>query len=119
MQAILRCEELEQRDLANASVALVNGVLGVADDSQGSVLTVAQKTLNNVAVVEVFNATNGGVADFNANQVASIAFQGGAGGGSFTNLTSLPSTQKAANNPATVQVLVGGSTADVLDASAA
>lgn len=109
----LLLEELESRDLANATIGLNNGILSIVGDPNGDYLTVSQKTVNGVTVVETYNAKLNTIADFNANQVTSITFQASQGSTDFYNLTNLPSTQIAGTGAVTYN-LNGGTGNDTL-----
>jgi hypothetical protein len=113
-KAVLQVERLESRDLASATATLANGVLSIISDNQPDIVRVSTPR---TGVTEVFSASDSRTNDFTG--VTSISFQGGRNGGQFYNNTALPSTQRANNNPASTQVLVGGSSNDVLDGSAA
>ena len=116
MKTQLSVLELEQRQMLSASVSLANGLLSVVADNKGDYIIVQQPAPQTVEVLIASEA--GKTYDFPTAQVKGIAFQGGAGklGDYFANLTSLPSTQQAGDNPGT-NYLQGGTGNDTLIAS--
>lgn len=106
---MLHIEELESRSVPSANSTLANGILTVQADNQGDYLVASQPKPN---TVEIFDAKSNTAQDFTG--VTQINFVGGKGSDTFYNNTSLPSMQKANNNPANKTVLVGGSGNDTL-----